>query len=365
MSNDIIIPFTRQNSDNVNHSKVWQKITTFIESKSENTQRTYASIVKEWCQFLGYPVGSENSSKAILNATDLTAIAYKRWLDGRPGQAPRTSRSSKNISKNKGLIKSYKIKKIKKDGTQSTLTGATLAKKFAALRKIYKILINANIGIYQNPFNSENIPTPSAKSGQKRPTEMIDYKFVKKMLSLPDTNIEKGVRDLALLSALFGGGLRRSEVANLKISDFKKTTRGTFYLQLKATKSKKDFNQAIPRWAAQNIQSLVHHRLEKGACDGDFLFVSFRGKGGLIPTEQAISTNGIYNLFKDYCLRAGGNKFASPHSARATAITKLLDNGLSHREVQEFSRHSSVSMVEVYDKRRIEIDENPGKDLDF
>jgi integrase len=53
----------------------------------------------------------------------------------------------------------------------------------------------------------------------------------------------------------------------------------------------------------------------------------------------------------------------TPHSARATAITRLLEQGFSHREVQEFSRHSSVLMVEKYDKRRFSLDESPGKKI--
>ena len=64
-------------------------------------------------------------------------------------------------------------------------------------------------------------------------------------------------------------------------------------------------------------------------------------------------------------MRAGAGNFVSPHSARATAITKLLSDGFSHREVQEFSRHASIQMVEVYDKRRISIDDNPASDLDY
>jgi hypothetical protein len=48
-----------------------------------------------------------------------------------------------------------------------------------------------------------------------------------------------------------------------------------------------------------------------------------------------------------------------------TAISKLLSDGISHREVQEFSRHSSVQMVELYDKRRIGVEDNPGKKLEY
>jgi integrase len=73
----------------------------------------------------------------------------------------------------------------------------------------------------------------------------------------------------------------------------------------------------------------------------------------------------LYRLFKHYCEKAGATQFLTPHSARATAITKLLADGIPHREVQEFSRHSSIQMVELYDKRRLTVEENPGKELDY
>jgi integrase len=66
-----------------------------------------------------------------------------------------------------------------------------------------------------------------------------------------------------------------------------------------------------------------------------------------------------------YCKAAGSTEFVSPHSARATAITKLLADGLPHRLVQEFSRHSSIQMVELYDKRRVGVEDNPGAKLKF
>jgi integrase len=55
----------------------------------------------------------------------------------------------------------------------------------------------------------------------------------------------------------------------------------------------------------------------------------------------------------------------SPTCARATAITKLLADGIPHRQVQEFSRHASIQMVEWYDKRRFSVDENVGVGFEY
>jgi hypothetical protein len=194
---------------------------------------------------------------------------------------------------------------------------------------------------------------------------MVDFKLVKKILALPDTRTLKGLRDLAVLSALFGGALRRGEAAALRLGDVRNTRHGTVYLNLRSTKARRDAEQALPRWAAEPIVKLAAAMARAGAKDSDFLFTSFTGQAGKTPAKGGVSSSGIYDLFKRYCAQAGAGKTVSPHSARATAITRLLAEGIPHREVQEFSRHKSVQMVELYDKRRIGVDENAAKDLEY
>lgn len=340
---------------------LWIRLSAFLEMRAPNTQATYMSIIQEWCRFLGAEAGSAQAAQLMVRATDLHAIAYKKWLDTRPGEKPRAQRRESN----RRDIQVGRVSAKKKEGLEATLSNATIAKKFAALRRIYRMLIASNLGINENPFDSDRVPPPPKDSGRKRPTEMIDFKLVKKVIDGAETNTPKGLRDRAILSVMFGGGLRRSEVCNLRVGDVRKSSGGTVYLQLRATKAKKDAQQALPPWAAQAVTKLVQARIRQGAGAGDYLFVGYTGQAGKSPTENPISTVGLYKLFKHYCALAGAGKHVSPHSARATAITRLLAAGIPHRQVQEFSRHSSIQMVELYDKRRIGVDENPAKDLDF
>lgn len=346
-------------------NEIWLRITAFLSLKSANTQRTYASVISEWCHFLGAEAGTERAAKLLITAPDISAIAYRANLEKKLGQKPRYQVSKPSSqSKSKALLK-FSAKKEKRDGMQSTLANATIRKKIAALRRIYRMLLSADLGLRINPFDTDRIPPPSALSGQKRPTEMVEFKLVQKIISLPNEMLDKGLRDKAVLAILFGGGLRRSEAVGLRINDVRSSMHGTVFLNLRATKSKRDFDQALPRWSADIVKKLVNNRKAQGAKEGDFLFISYRGKGGNIPTATPLSDSGVYKLFKYYCIKAGAGNFVTPHSARATAITKLLEDGLSHREVQEFSRHASVQMVEVYDKRRISVDESAAKDLKY
>ncbi len=61
----------------------------------------------------------------------------------------------------------------------------------------------------------------------------------------------------------------------------------------------------------------------------------------------------------------GASHYATTDSTRATAITKLLTDGFDHKFVQKFSRHSSTQMVDVYDKRRLDIEDKPRLKLDY
>ena len=67
---------------------LWLRISSFLDQKSPNTQRTYAGIIREWCSFLGAEAGSEQAAALMLKATDLHAMGYKKWLEEQPGQKP-------------------------------------------------------------------------------------------------------------------------------------------------------------------------------------------------------------------------------------------------------------------------------------
>lgn len=347
--------------DNDVARNVWLRINAFLSLKSANTQITYRGIIAEWCHFLGAETETKRSAELLMQATDLHAIAYRKWLEGQPGQRPRYQMSSSSVRD----VALYSGQKKRRDGLQATQANATIAKKITVLHRLYRMLIAANIGFSANPFEPDNVPAPSAKSGQKRPTEMLDFSLVEKVLNQPDLTTPAGVRDRAILALLFGGGLRRSEVTSLRICDVRRSQMGTLYLRLRATKNKKDADHAIAPWTAEALEPLLELRLSEGAAAGDPLFVSYRGPNAFHHAKVQLTPSGLYKLFKRYCMAAGAGDFITPHSARATAITKLLADGVAHREVQEFSRHSSIQMVEVYDKRRYSIEQSPAKALNF
>lgn len=46
-------------------------------------------------------------------------------------------------------------------------------------------------------------------------------------------------------------------------------------------------------------------------------------------------------------------------------FNSVLDDGYSHRQIREVSRHKSVEMVEQYDKRRTNLSNSLGLKVDY
>lgn len=331
---------------------LWLKVAAWLAQLAPTTQRTYLSIIREYSAFLGGTAGTKAAAELVASALSVHALSYVQQLKRQRGQTPRLTRLARRMGKPPPMAGS------------SSHSPATIAKKIMCLRKFYEVLIAHGCYHQANPFSPHLVPVPNPKGGRKRDTEALDFEEVPAVIEAIEDG-PRATRDRAIICALFGGGLRRSEIVKLVVGDVARTHAGTAYLTLRHTKDGGDHQQALPEWAAEAVWALVEERLENGAAHDDPLFVTWTGRAGLVPTNRPMSCASVYHIFKRACEAAGLSGAYTPHSARATAITKLLADGTPHREVQEFSRHKSVQMVEWYDKRRFGVDKSPAKGLAF
>jgi site-specific recombinase XerD len=212
-----------------------------------------------------------------------------------------------------------------------------------------------------------------------------------------------GRRDLALLSVLYGAGLRRQEVAELDVGSYDPATsrltvsgkgnkRRTVYIKngqraaleawievrgsaWKDTHSPCGLSPFAVRSAATTRRSPSGRggaeREEPvsspAAADGgsgwknthvgewprsgapEPLFLASNGKGrGL--TSRGISPDGIYDVCQERARRAGIAPF-SPHDLRRSAISDMLDAGADISAVQAVAGHSKIDTTARYDRR--------------
>lgn len=299
-------------------------ISDYLSLKSPHTKRGYLVVIRDWLAFC-----SQDPEIAFRTCNTELALRYFASLRTR----------------------------VLRDGTR--LGDATISHRIAVLKALFQFLQDSEYRT-GNPFALVRKAIPRSQANQKRPTALIPFAKVNEILALPDLRTKEGVRDLALLSIAFGGGLRRSEVLSLMLGSIKVGAEGVFYLELLRTKAGRKQEQPLPEWAWKHVNSLLVQRYSEGGSERSKLFVTYKNGGGI---RDGMNESTLYRIYREYAHRVGIK--AAPHSARATAATQLKMLGFEDREVAGFLRHSSTKQVEIYDKRFRELGENVGVKLSY
>lgn len=230
----------------------------------------------------------------------------------------------------------------------------TIRTRYHALSSIYNRLVHLELA-EKNPFHKLASVFPIRDKAQVRPTRSFSARDVHAMLKLPDRRTARGVRDRAIMSAIFGGGLRVSEVHGLDVGDIICGHDGTTWrLHLAETKAQEVQYQPLAHCYAQPIVELVAQRKTEGATETDPLFITARGR---LSIEQ------MRRIFKQYSEEIGQRK--APHAGRATFATQLLQQGATYEQVATALRHNDTQMVGVYDKRRRSDVDNVGVKITY
>ena len=155
-----------------------------------------------------------------------------------------------------------------------------------------------------------------------------------------DRNID--YRDGAVLAVMLGGGLRRSEVASLELSDFSDDDGRVVVRRAKRNKQRTVF---LPMGAISAVLDWIDRR---GTVAGP-LFLAVN-KGDRIIHGKGLSTQAIQVIVTR---RAGGAAIASvsPHDFRRTFVGNLLDAGVDLATVQNLVGHASPTTTARYDRR--------------
>lgn len=172
-----------------------------------------------------------------------------------------------------------------------------------------------------------------------------------------------GQRNQAYLALGFGGALRTSECLELRVGDIRTTEKGTSFVSLQDSKTNRSAQQIIIPCLLPYLLDYKARRISEGATNKDILLTSYDTRGQC-PLNKKINQRHMQSMFEELTERVL-KKRMTPHSMRATAITKLISSGISHRKVQDFSRHSTVQMVELYDKMLYDLDDSPAKKVTF
>lgn len=223
------------------------------------------------------------------------------------------------------------------------LSGATRRRKLAALASLFDYLIEHDPRHTRNPVHSVKRPRTESHEGK---TPALSSAQAKLLLDAPDKHSERGLRDRAVLAVLLYHGLRRQEVAQLRICDLK-TRDGCPHLCVKG-KGGKLRHIPLHRDAAKSITKYLEE-MRNDAAKSSAMFVSLRGS----KSGKSLSADGIYKAVRNYAIAAGIHVAGlGVHGLRVTAATNALEHQADIAQVQYWLGHATISTTRLYDRRQ-------------
>lgn len=155
---------------------------------------------------------------------------------------------------------------------------------------------------------------------------------VEALLAAPDTEKPLGLRDRAMLEALYATGLRVSELVALRTFEVNLDS-GVVRVMGKGAKER-----LVP--LGEEAVDWISRYMKERKDASDALFLTSRGRG---MTRQA-----FWHLIRRYGARVLPGKKLSPHVLRHAFATHLINHGADLRVVQLLLGHADISTTQIY-----------------
>lgn len=286
----------------------------------------YPEIMPLLNQWQDYLISERRASKHTCSAYIRDVSKFLTFLCEYKGVAP-----DKKILENlkPADFRSY-LAARRRDG----LTPASMARSFSAVRSFYKymrrmnILENDAIDAVSSPKLKRRMPRPISEVDAKRSINIVgDF-------AAPTIHDWVALRDIAVLTLLYGCGLRIAEALSLNFGDLNKG-------DIMTVKGKRNKERIVPLLTAvtdaiDNYVRACPIAIEKG----DALFIGVRGK--------RLNARNIQLAMKKVRVALGLPSTATPHALRHSFATHLLTAGGDLRTIQELLGHADLSTTQHY-----------------
>ncbi len=212
------------------------------------------------------------------------------------------------------------------------ISANSVARRLAAIKAMYRFLVRERI-LKADPSNLIDSPKLWKKIPQTLSTNEVDA-----LLSQPNIRETQGIRDRAVLEALYATGMRVSEAVNLKKDN---VNLDVGFLRC-IGKGNKERIVPLGKKAITSISKYLNEarpKLLKGK-ESDLLFLNRFGK--------SISRQSLWKMIKMYARQARIKKPIRPHILRHSFATHLLERGADLRSVQEMLGHANISTTQIY-----------------
>lgn len=216
---------------------------------------------------------------------------------------------------------------------------ATANKALSALRGVLKqawMLGQMSAEDYHKARSIKSVRGETVPAGRE-----LQHEEVRALVQVCTTDSSSaGRRDAALLTLMYGSGLRRAEVITLDYEDYD-LEQARLIVRGKGRKERTVF---LTKPAARALGDWLALR---GESSGP-LFLPVLKSGRVIPSRM--TTQAVYNILRKRARMAGVRSF-SPHDLRRTFVSDLLDAGADIATVAKMAGHANIQTTARYDRR--------------
>lgn len=198
------------------------------------------------------------------------------------------------------------------------------------------------------------------KKPRPLPKVILTAKEITRLFNAPDMRTHTGYRNRIVLQILYDTGLRRAEMAALRLADL--DLEGG-YVHVRSGKGDKD--RVVPVSAATSHLTYTYMVSVRP------FFIRSDDPGHLILNRWGakMTPDGIWQIVKRCGRLSGIKKNITTHSLRHSCATHMLRNGAPIRHIQELLGHESLESTQIYtrvtinDLKQIHAKYHPGNKL--
>ena len=200
------------------------------------------------------------------------------------------------------------------------LSGASVNGYNSALRFLFGAILHRHLNFYDIPHHKHVYSYPTVLTMQE----------VQKILEAAES-----LRDKTMLMTIYGGGLRVSEVVNLKTSDIYASSMRILIRQGKGRRdrftllSKTNLDILTKYWYAYKPKHPDH-----------YLFLN--------RSKNKMTTRAAADIFRKAFCKSGVQKPCSIHTFRHCFATHLLENGADLCQIKTLLGHTSIKSTSRY-----------------
>jgi len=256
-----------------------------------------SGILEKYTTMLQLKRYSSNTRKSYINAFQnfLVFFSHKKIDD---------------LKKNE--IQEYLLSQLE-NGTSSSFQNLQIN----AIKFYYEKVLGRKREIY-------DLPRP--KKEHKLPAVLSEEEIIKLFKQVSN------IKHKAILYLIYSGGLRLSEVVNLKITDIDSKRN---LILIRESKGKKDRTTLLSQALLELLRDYYReYKPENYLFEGQ--------KGG------QYSVRSVQNIFRMALSKSGIKKHATVHTLRHSFATHLLERGTDLRYIQELLGHANSKTTEIY-----------------